>query len=99
LKMAVTLETRGAISFSSTSLMPAGAGCGCWIVSRSTTIEAVLQSQLGRERQRIGLQWQQVTIRPDNLIFVFVAGAGFGHEFPKSRCRARAWRGGVHPID
>src|SRR5262249_7901034 len=44
-----------------------------------------LRSQLGGDGQRIGLQWQQVTIRPDNLIFVFVAGAGFGHEnFPKA---------------
>ncbi len=44
-----------------------------------------LRPQLGSESEWIGLQRQQMAVRPDNLIFVFVAGAGFGHEnFPKA---------------
>ena len=43
------------------------------------------RSQLGSEGQWIGLQRQQVTVRPDNLVFIFVAGASFRHKnFPKA---------------
>ena len=53
---------------------------------------------LGRERHRIGLQRQQLPVAADDLVFVFVAGARGRHEdFPDSRCRAPAWRGGGRP--
>ncbi len=39
-----------------------------------------LRPQLGGECQRIGLERQQVAVRPDDLVFVFGAGLGFGDE-------------------
>src|SRR5215469_1026314 len=43
------------------------------------------RSQLGSEGQWVGLQREQMAVRADDLIFIFVAGSGFGHKnFPKA---------------
>src|SRR5215813_949175 len=43
------------------------------------------RSQLSSEGQWVGLQREQMAVRADDLIFIFVAGSGFGHKnFPKA---------------